>query len=80
MEFYYLFYTFLYSPKLAGYKSCPNAKHYYKEALYATGIKKRPIIEPIGGIFKMVAQIPKMFMMVLKLCQALEELLLLLPI
>ena len=49
-------------------KVVQNAKHYYKEALYATGIKKRPIIEPsIGGIFKMVAQIPKMFMMVFKI-------------
>ena len=49
-------------------KLVQNAKHYYKEALYATGLKKRPIIEPsIGGIFKMVAQIPKMFMMVFKI-------------
>jgi hypothetical protein len=49
-------------------KVVQNAKHYYKEALYATGLKKRPIIEPVlPSIFKMVAQIPKMFMMVFKI-------------
>lgn len=48
-------------------KVVQNAKHYYKEALYATGLKKRPIIEPMAAILKMVAQIPKMFMMVFKI-------------
>ena len=49
-------------------KVLQNTKHYYKEALYATGLKKRPVVETsLGAIFKAVVKIPEMFMMVFKL-------------
>ena len=49
-------------------KVLQNTKHYYKEALYATGLKKRPVVETnLPAIFKAVIKIPEMFMMVFKL-------------